>query len=72
MDEEKSDRLGLAAIGHEIKRHSAGYILLAGFMLAGLILIRIFFPDTSIWVGVVGGFAFGVYVTLFAMPDKFL
>jgi hypothetical protein len=72
MKDKKTDRLGFSAIGREIKNHAAGYLVLAGFSLAGLIISHLVFPDMSIWIGVLGGFAFGVYAALFAFPDKFL
>ncbi len=67
-----SDRSLLSKISQEIKSHAAGYAVLAGFTIAGLIISQLVFPDMSIWIGVLGGFAFGVYVALFAVPDKFL
>ncbi len=72
MDDEKEKRSGLRSIGHEIKTHAAAYLILAAFSLAGLVISHLVFPDMSIWIGVVGGLAFGVYAALFAVPDKFL
>jgi hypothetical protein len=72
MNDKKADPLRLTAIGREIKTHAAGYVVLAGFSLAGLIIGHFVFPDMSIWIGVVGGLAFGVYAAIFAVPDKFL
>lgn len=72
MDDEKENRSVLRSIEHEIKSHAAAYLILAAFSLAGLVIGHLVFPDMSIGIGVMAGFAFGVYVALFAFPDKFL
>ncbi|MBW2713537.1 MAG: hypothetical protein JRC77_07275 [Deltaproteobacteria bacterium] len=72
MNDDNNDRSRLDKIGQEIKSHAAGYIVLAGFSLTGLAISHFVFPEMSIWIGVVGGLAFGVYAALFAVPDKFL
>jgi hypothetical protein len=61
-----------ARIGRELRRHRLAYAVLLAFVLAGPLVTHMIFPEASPWIGVVGGFAFGVWAATCAVPDQFL
>lgn len=56
----------------EVKTHPFGYGVLAVGLVMGPILLKMIFPEVSTLQAVVGGLAFGVYITLSAVPQKFM
>ena len=60
------------ALGREIRGHKFGYSVLAVALVGGPILLRMIFPSISLLQAVVGGLAFGVYLALCAVPQKFM
>lgn len=61
----------LARLRAELRRHAIGYGVLLAFMLLGPLLVHLIFPEAPLLLGVVGGFAFGVYAAVSAVPDRF-
>ena len=61
-----------AALVREVKSHPFGYGVLAVAVAAGPFLILMIFPEVSALQAVVGGIAFGVYLALCAVPQKFM
>ena len=61
-----------AALTREVKSHPFGYSVLAVAVAAGPFLILMIFPQVSALQAVVGGIAFGVYLALCAVPQKFM
>ena len=62
----------LSALRFELRTHAFGYSVLGAFVLVGPIATHFMFPDAPAGAGVVGGFAFGIYAALCAVPGKFL
>jgi hypothetical protein len=60
------------ALIHEIRTHPFGYGVLAVALIAGPILLRMIFPEVTLVQSIVGGLAFGVYLALCAVPQKFM
>jgi hypothetical protein len=48
------------------------YAVLGVFMVLGPMFTRFVFPEAPLGVGIVGGFAFGLYAALCAVPEKFI
>ena len=71
-DTQRGKRGWQAALRHEIRTHKFGYSVLAVALVAGPILLRMIFPSISIVQAIVGGLAFGVYLALCAVPQKFM
>ena len=67
----RADRWKRALI-REVKSHPFGYSVLAVALVAGPILLRMVFPEVTPVQAVVGGIAFGVYLALCAVPQKFM
>lgn len=63
---------GLGRVWAELRRHPMAWGVVAAFVLAGPLLVRLVFPEASPWIGVVGGVALGFYAATCAVPDKFL
>jgi hypothetical protein len=60
-----------ARLRGELRRHAIGYGVLLAFVLLGPLLVHLIFPEAPLGLGVVGGFAFGVYAAVSAVPDRF-
>lgn len=60
-----------ARLRAELRRHAIGYGVLLAFVLLGPLLVHLIFPEAPLLLGVVGGFAFGVYAAVSAVPDRF-
>lgn len=60
------------ALRREIRTHAFGYGVLAVALVAGPILLRMIFPEVTVIQSIVGGLAFGVYLALCAVPQKFM
>lgn len=60
------------ALKHEVRTHPFGYGVLAVALVAGPILLRMIFPEVTVVQSIVGGLAFGVYLALCAVPQKFM
>ncbi len=56
----------------EVRSHPFGYGVLAVGLVMGPILLKMIFPEITTLQAVVGGLAFGVYITLSAVPQKFV
>jgi hypothetical protein len=65
-------RKRLAPIRSEIENHVFGYSVLAAFTAAGPLVAHVIFPDAPTGLAIFGGFAFGAYAALCAVPQKFL
>jgi len=60
------------ALVHEVRTHPFGYGVLAVALVAGPLLLRMIFPEVTIFQSIVGGLAFGIYLALCAVPQKFM
>lgn len=60
------------ALKREVRTHPFGYGVLAVALVTGPILIKMIFPEVTNLQAVVGGLAFGVYLALCAVPQKFM
>jgi hypothetical protein len=60
------------ALIREVRGHPFGYGVLAVAVVVGPILISMIFPEVTMLQAIVGGLAFGVYVALCAVPQKFM
>lgn len=56
----------------EVASHPFGYSVLAVALVTGPILLRMIFPEITLVQAIVGGIAFGVYLALCAVPQKFM
>jgi len=74
MDEPNQEpkRTWKQALRHEVRTHPFGYGVLAVALVAGPILLRMIFPEVTVLQSIVGGLAFGVYLALCAVPQKFM
>lgn len=68
---EKKGRLK-AVLLEEVQSHPFGYGVLAVAVVAGPFLITMIFPEVTVLQAIVGGMAFGVYLALCAVPQKFM
>lgn len=60
------------SVVEEVRSHPFGYGVLAVAMVMGPVLITMIFPQVTVVQAVVGGLAFGVYLALCAVPQKFM
>ena len=56
----------------EVRRHPGGYLVIAGFTLAGPFLARMVFPEAPLGAGLAGGLLLGVWSALCATPAKLI
>ena len=61
-----------ASLAREIRTHKFGYSVLGVALVAGPFLLRMIFPSITVVQAIVGGIAFGVYLALCAVPQKFM
>jgi hypothetical protein len=59
-------------LSREVRSHPFGYGVLAVALVTGPILITMIFPEVTPLQAAVGGMAFGVYLALCAVPQKFM
>jgi len=59
-------------VGHELRTHPFGYVVLAVGLVAGPILAVMIFPEAPPAAAAFGGLAFGVWAALSTVPQKFL
>jgi hypothetical protein len=64
-------RSPLARLAAELSEHPFGYGILAAFTAAGPLVVHFLFPDAPLLAGLIGGFVFGGYAALCAVPDDF-
>jgi hypothetical protein len=69
---ESGTRSWRQSLDREVRTHPFGYAVLAVALVVGPILITMIFPQVSVLQAVVGGVAFGVYLALCAVPQKFM
>lgn len=62
----------LRAFLAELRQRPIAYGVMAAFLVIGPIVARLLFPEAPIAVVIIGGFAFGAYAALCAVPQKFL
>ena len=60
------------ALEREVRTHPFGYGVLGVALVAGPFLITMIFPEVTLIQSIVGGIAFGVYLALCAVPQKFM
>ena len=56
----------------EVRRHPAGYVIIACFAVAGPFVARMVFPEAPDGVGLAGGVFLGIWAALCATPDKLM
>lgn len=70
--EARSRRSLPGRVWREVRDHPMAYSVTLVFAVAGAVLTPLILPAASPWLGAIGGFAFGVYAAMCAVPDKFL
>ena len=60
------------SLANEVRTHRFGYAVLAVALVTSPLLILKIFPGVSPIQAVIGGLAFGVYLALCAVPQKFM
>jgi len=56
----------------EVRDHPFAYGVMAAFLVVGPVLASLIFPEAPLGVTIIGGFVFGAWAALCAVPGKFV